>query len=546
MPKDKRKIVALQTARGGSKSIPKKNLLEVNGHPLFAHSVMAATGCQYIKSVWCSTDDDTIKSYSKEYDFNVIDRPPELSGDNDSHLEVIRHGILEIEKQIGKQDIVVLLLGNVSGIDAQSLSDAIDQLGNYDICFSVSKFNMFNPYRAMQIRDEQLETFLPQQEIITNTQANDKNSAGDIYYCNGNFWVMKRDTVFHHNNKLPFQWLGKRIKPFVQDVFLELDAPWQKDYVIASSKNHKGQECIWEQGTRKAHKHAGMKKLYGKDHWDRFLETHDYYFVEFCNCIKPYMKTLGNFNKPEIDKYKKYVAWHGYQEDYNTWFQSCMKSGQILQSFDYTFFGHRKDDMFKRKEFGQACILIEEIYTNGSYNYPCFRWQGPDHLAVHPGNHLNFVKTYLGMPIKGFMSFPKKERSKWIDEIHALCEMQIIKKIKNDQQIKKILGTNQIAAWIQDYHNQLVPSFYPSIPRPTWSGYDQNGHTDWPWNDVTTYHELFEKTRASRIIDSILDGDPITKWAKVKTNYATPTIEINNFCAFLLTNKDKDNNFELI
>ena len=57
-------IVALQTARAGSKSIPKKNLLEVDGHPLFAHSTRAAVGCELINSVWCSTDDAVIKSYS--------------------------------------------------------------------------------------------------------------------------------------------------------------------------------------------------------------------------------------------------------------------------------------------------------------------------------------------------------------------------------------------------------------------------------------------------------------------------------------------------
>ena len=146
-------IVALQTARAGSKSIPKKNLLEVDGHPLFAHSTRAAVGCELINSVWCSTDDAVIKSYSDFYDFTVIDRPPELSGDTDSHLEVIRHGVRHIEDQIGVQDVVVLLLGNVTGIDSQCLTSAIDMLEDYDSVVSVSELNMFNPYRAHTIED---------------------------------------------------------------------------------------------------------------------------------------------------------------------------------------------------------------------------------------------------------------------------------------------------------------------------------------------------------------------------------------------------------
>ena len=49
-----KKIAALQTARAGSKSVPKKNLLKVNGHPLFAHSILSAN--QVVLDVYCSTD----------------------------------------------------------------------------------------------------------------------------------------------------------------------------------------------------------------------------------------------------------------------------------------------------------------------------------------------------------------------------------------------------------------------------------------------------------------------------------------------------------
>jgi len=234
-------ITALQTARSGSKSIPKKNLLEINGDPLFAHSIKAATNCSLINSVWCSTDDEVIKSLSKTYNFNVIDRPKNLCGDNDSHLDAMRHGVTIIEDNIGKQDVIVLLLGNVSGIDSKCLTEAITMLEDYDSIVSVSKQNMYNPFRAMKIIDDELDTYIPQQQIKnSNIPINEKNSAGDIYYCNGNLWITKRDVLFQDDNKLPYQWLGKRIRHYIQDVFLELDAPWQRDYVEKSSKHFKG------------------------------------------------------------------------------------------------------------------------------------------------------------------------------------------------------------------------------------------------------------------------------------------------------------------
>jgi len=234
------KIVALQTARAGSKSIPKKNLLEIGGHPLFAHSIIAATGSNIIQHVYCSTDDTVIMDLSKHYNFNVINRPPELCLDNCSHLEAIRHGVNEIEKDLGKQDIVVLLLGNVTGIDSAALDEAIDMLGDNDSVVSVSEMNMFNPFRAHKIIDGLLDTWIDQDLIRSDTKVNDKNSAGNIYYCNGNFWVMRRNVLFDNDNNLPFEWLGKKIVPYIQNVFQELDAPWQLDYVEQSINTFKG------------------------------------------------------------------------------------------------------------------------------------------------------------------------------------------------------------------------------------------------------------------------------------------------------------------
>lgn len=234
------KIVALQTARAGSKSIPKKNLLEIDGHPLFAHSINAAISSNIIQHVYCSTDDTTIMDFSKQYNFNVIKRPPELCLDDCSHLEAIRHGVNEIEKDLGKQDIVVLLLGNVIGIDSAALDEAIEMLGNNDSVVSVSEMNMYNPFRAHKIVDGLLETWIPQDLIRSDKTVNDKNSAGNIYYCNGNFWVMRRNVLFDDDNNLPFEWLGKKIVPYIQNVFQELDAPWQLNYVEQSINTFKG------------------------------------------------------------------------------------------------------------------------------------------------------------------------------------------------------------------------------------------------------------------------------------------------------------------
>lgn len=221
-------IAALQTARAGSESIPSKNLLKVHGKPLFMYSIEAAKESNKISHVYCSTDDVEIIAASENEQFRYIQRPRHLCGSDADHLETIRHGVLEIEKETGKLDIVVLLLGNVVGINGDALDDAIDMIADADSVVSVSEFNMFNPFRVHQIDDDGLlQTWAKQSDIQSDINVNDKDSAGDTYYCNGNFWIMKRDVIFDNDNNLPFRWLGKKIVPYIQRPFLELDAPWQ-------------------------------------------------------------------------------------------------------------------------------------------------------------------------------------------------------------------------------------------------------------------------------------------------------------------------------
>ena len=214
---------------------------------MFMISAVAALHSTLVTHVATSTDDDEIKRIIQQHsreDFVVIDRPHELGRDDASHLEVIRHGVLQAEKHYNmKYDVVVLLLGNVVGIDSAALDEGISMLQDNHSVVSVSEFNMFNPYRAHSINSQgHLETIIPQDQISSNMQTNDKKSAGDVYFCNGNFWIMQRDVIFNENNLSPFKWLGHKIVPYVQHEFMELDAPWQIHYNRLSANDFKGKK----------------------------------------------------------------------------------------------------------------------------------------------------------------------------------------------------------------------------------------------------------------------------------------------------------------
>lgn len=84
------RTVGLITARGGSKRLPRKNVLPLAGKPLIRWTVEAALESG-LDAVYCSTDDDEIAALCS--DIRVIERPPALATDDASSIAVIKHAI---------------------------------------------------------------------------------------------------------------------------------------------------------------------------------------------------------------------------------------------------------------------------------------------------------------------------------------------------------------------------------------------------------------------------------------------------------------------
>ena len=94
MSKNQPLIYAIIPARGGSKSIPKKNLLKIGGYPLVAYSIIAAKLAKKIDRVIVSTDSEEIAEVAKKYGAEVpFLRPKEFSGDNSPDHEFVIHAL---------------------------------------------------------------------------------------------------------------------------------------------------------------------------------------------------------------------------------------------------------------------------------------------------------------------------------------------------------------------------------------------------------------------------------------------------------------------
>ena len=93
------KIFAFIFARGGSKGIPGKNIRNLGGKPLLAHSILMAQSIDKISRVFVSTDDQEIADIGVEYGAEIIERPFELAQDDSSEWLAWLHAIEWLEKR---------------------------------------------------------------------------------------------------------------------------------------------------------------------------------------------------------------------------------------------------------------------------------------------------------------------------------------------------------------------------------------------------------------------------------------------------------------
>lgn len=101
-------IIASICARGGSKGLPRKNLLDFHGRPLIAHSIAQALACAQIDGVYVSTDDAEIAEVARAAGAQVpFLRPAEMATDRAPKLPVIEHLVRHLEASGSSVDRVV-------------------------------------------------------------------------------------------------------------------------------------------------------------------------------------------------------------------------------------------------------------------------------------------------------------------------------------------------------------------------------------------------------------------------------------------------------
>ena len=125
-------------ARGGSKRIPNKNMIDIAGKPLISYVL---DQCKLITDdVYVSSDDSEILDFCVKSGVNTIVRPEELSTDFSRSEEAIEHFIKEVEDDF---DIIVVVQPTSPLLLAKYIEEGLGMIDNYDTVMSVVKDTPF-------------------------------------------------------------------------------------------------------------------------------------------------------------------------------------------------------------------------------------------------------------------------------------------------------------------------------------------------------------------------------------------------------------------
>jgi CMP-N-acetylneuraminic acid synthetase len=150
------KVLGIVTARGGSKGIPRKNLVPLLGKPLLAYTAEAAQAATRLARVVLSTDDSEIAMFGKSLGIDVpFLRPPELAKDNTPTIPVLQDVVRRLEADGEHYDAVFLLqptnpLRTAADIDG---SIALLEETGADSVISFVDSGERHPARMKQIED---------------------------------------------------------------------------------------------------------------------------------------------------------------------------------------------------------------------------------------------------------------------------------------------------------------------------------------------------------------------------------------------------------
>ncbi len=184
------KKIAIITARGGSKRIPRKNIRDFLGKPIMAYSIQAALDSGLFDEVMVSTDDEEIAQIARQYGANVpFMRSAAAANDFATTADVLNEVLGEYKKRGQTFDYMCCIYPCAPLVTGEKLRSAFAQMQEMgaDSIFPTVRYS-YPPQRALVLRDGQPVYQYPEY-ALWRTQ-----DLEPIYHDAGQFYFYKLET----------------------------------------------------------------------------------------------------------------------------------------------------------------------------------------------------------------------------------------------------------------------------------------------------------------------------------------------------------------
>ena len=171
-------------ARGGSKGIPKKNIIDLNKEPLISYTIKTSLMSK-VSETWVSTDDQEIANISDNLGASILWRPPNLSIDTSQSEEALLHFADNVDF-----DILVFIQPTSPLLEYKYINKGLTMMDKYDSVFSAYEEH-WQPIWSKE--------GIPTWDINNRPRRQD---VGSIYIENGAFYITTKNNLL--KNKLRY------------------------------------------------------------------------------------------------------------------------------------------------------------------------------------------------------------------------------------------------------------------------------------------------------------------------------------------------------
>jgi CMP-N,N'-diacetyllegionaminic acid synthase len=197
----KHRVLAVITARGGSKALPRKNVLPLGGKPLIAWTIEAARKAKRLDRVILSTDNDEIADIGRQFRCDVpFMRPAEFATDTSHHPDVMIHAAKFMEESLKEPyDIIMCLQPTVPFRKSEHIDDAIEAFFSSKAESLISlKPQEYPPWWMFSLEDSRIRPAFDYKPGV-NVFNLERQEFPKVYRPNGAIYITWTASLYKHH-----------------------------------------------------------------------------------------------------------------------------------------------------------------------------------------------------------------------------------------------------------------------------------------------------------------------------------------------------------